>query len=53
MRTADTLLTPFLGWLQGLNEQINVLSRQLFPKDKNLKIMKTEILQKMLDLINI
>lgn len=43
---------PYHSWERGLNEHTNGLLRQFFPKGTNLKIVKPEQLQKVVDLIN-
>jgi transposase, IS30 family len=43
---------PYHSWERGLNEHTNGLLRQFFPKGTNFKIVKTEALKRVLDLIN-
>jgi IS30 family transposase len=44
--------TPYHSWERGLNEHINGLLRQFFPKGTNFKIVKPEEVQKAVELIN-
>ena len=43
---------PYHSWERGLNEHTNGLLRQFFPKGTNFKIVKAELLQQVVDLIN-
>lgn len=43
---------PYHSWERGLNEHTNGLLRQFFPKGTNFKIVKPEVLKKVVDLIN-
>lgn len=43
---------PHRPWERGLNEHTNGLLRQFFPKSTNFKTVKSESLQKAVDLIN-
>jgi transposase, IS30 family len=43
---------PYHSWERGLNEHTNGLLRQFFPKGTNFKIVKSEVLQWAVDLIN-
>jgi transposase, IS30 family len=43
---------PYHSWERGLNEHTNGLLRQFFPKGTNFKIVRPEILQKVVDSIN-
>jgi transposase, IS30 family len=43
---------PYHSWERGLNEHTNGLIRQFFPKGTNFKIIKPEVLQRVVDLIN-
>jgi IS30 family transposase len=43
---------PYHSWERGLNEHTNGLIRQFFPKGTNLKIVKPESVQKVVNLIN-
>jgi transposase, IS30 family len=43
---------PYHSWERGLNEHTNGLLRQFFPKGTNFKIVKPEVLQRAVDLIN-
>lgn len=43
---------PYHSWERGLNEHTNGLLRQFFPKGTNFRIVKPEVLQKFVDLIN-
>ena len=44
--------TPFYFWERGLNEHMNGLLRQFFPKQTNFRIVKPEALEKAIMLIN-
>jgi transposase, IS30 family len=43
---------PYHSWERGLNEHTNGLLRQFFPKGTNFKIVKSEALKRVVDLIN-
>jgi transposase, IS30 family len=43
---------PYHSWERGLNEHTNGLIRQFFPKSTNFKIVKKEVFQKAVALIN-
>ncbi len=43
---------PYHSWERGLNEHTNGLLRQFFPKGTNFKIVKSDALQHVVDLIN-
>jgi transposase, IS30 family len=44
--------TPYHSWERGLNEHTNGLIRQFFPKQTNFRIVKSEQVQRVMDLIN-
>lgn len=44
--------TPYHSWERGLNEHTNGLLRQFFPKGTNFKIVKPEVVEKTVELIN-
>jgi transposase, IS30 family len=43
---------PYHSWERGLNEHTNGLIRQFFPKQTNFRIVKSEQVQRVMDLIN-
>jgi transposase, IS30 family len=43
---------PYHSWERGLNEHTNGLLRQFFPKGTNFRIVKPEVLNHVVDLIN-
>lgn len=43
---------PYHSWERGLNEHTNGLIRQFFPKQTNFRIIKSEQVQSVMDLIN-
>ncbi len=45
-------MNPYHAWERGLNEHMNGLIRQFFPKGTNFKIVKPEKLERVVDLIN-